>query len=232
LQPTMETGFHTYGLDLQPDFLTFYYDREIILQVPNYIPLNGLKENYYSRPMFVMVNLAYGGGGSSNDKTALDKGGPRDMLVQYVRVWQGKGGSVSQSNPKEGANTLSFNGGFQLSSGQGVSLKGASLNVTERGTLVVYNTNSSPNTVLWSSQITADCGFPPTMCRYTYQGDGNFEAYDVNAQPYWGTATYNKNASAITFSNTAPYLSIADQFGKKVWQSTPDNVNMVKVIRD
>jgi hypothetical protein len=35
----METGFHQYGLDYQPDYLTFYYDRELIYQIPNFIDL-------------------------------------------------------------------------------------------------------------------------------------------------------------------------------------------------
>ena len=30
IQCAMTEGFHTYGLDLQPDFLTFYFDRNMI----------------------------------------------------------------------------------------------------------------------------------------------------------------------------------------------------------
>ncbi len=75
----MTQGFHLYGLDVQPDFLTFYYDRQQIWQVPNVVPGYG---DMYNRPLYVLVDLAYGGGTSINNETNLDKG-PKDMWVEY-----------------------------------------------------------------------------------------------------------------------------------------------------
>ena len=49
--------------DIQPDYLTYYYDRTMIWQANSSIPGHGT----YDRPMYVMVNLAYGGGGDSNN---------------------------------------------------------------------------------------------------------------------------------------------------------------------
>jgi hypothetical protein len=36
----------------------------------------------YDRPMYIMIDLAIGGGSSRNNETNLDKG-PQDLLVQY-----------------------------------------------------------------------------------------------------------------------------------------------------
>ena len=52
---SMTTGFHTYGLDLQPDELNFYYDRQIIWTQNNTIPGG---HGSYDRPMWVMVSRA------------------------------------------------------------------------------------------------------------------------------------------------------------------------------
>ena len=49
---SMQDGMHTYGIDIQPDFLTYYYDRTMIWQAPSTIP-NG--HGTYDRPLYVMV---------------------------------------------------------------------------------------------------------------------------------------------------------------------------------
>ena len=103
VEMSMDEGFHTYGIDLQPDLLTFYYDREIIYQTANNIPVEYVdvrskkyslnwptlstgSDQKYDRKMYVMVNLAYGGGGSSNSNltSALAGGQVRDMMVKYL----------------------------------------------------------------------------------------------------------------------------------------------------
>jgi len=228
VQPTMETGFHLYGIDLQPDYITFYYDREIIYQVPNKILVNGLVENKYDRAMYIMVNLAYGGGGPSNQPSpALDTGGPRDMLVKYVKVWQGTGGSVLASNTNEGAKALAFTTDWQLTNGQSVVISKVSLSVTNTGDLVVYDTTKSPNSVIWHNSKSGDCS---VLCKYIFQGDGNFVGYSNGGSSYlWDTATYNKNASAVVLSNTAPFFGIVDQNGKYVWKAVSTGTN-IKII--
>jgi beta-glucanase (GH16 family) len=103
IQCSMYHNFHTYGMDIQPDFLTVYYDRMEVMRFPNKIP--NVAENY-DRPLYIMVNLAIGGGSSRNNETNLNKG-PQDMLVQYVKVWQGSGGS-NNANSTEGALSLTW----------------------------------------------------------------------------------------------------------------------------
>jgi hypothetical protein len=94
-QPSMTTGFNTYGVDIQPDFVTFYYNRQRIWQVPNAIP--GYTDQF-NQPMYIMLDSAYGGGYSGNNVSNLLTQ-PQDLQVQYVRVWQGSGGSNSNATP-------------------------------------------------------------------------------------------------------------------------------------
>src|SRR5271156_104630 len=92
-QPSMTTGFNTYGVDIQSDFITFYYNRQRIWQVPNAIP--GYTDQF-NQPMYIMLDSAYGGGYSGNNVSNLLTH-PQDLQVQHVRVWQGSGGSNSNA---------------------------------------------------------------------------------------------------------------------------------------
>jgi len=89
-QPTMTTGFHSFGVDIQPDYITFYYDRERIGQFPNAIP--GYPDKF-DQPMYIMLDLAYGGG-APGISAPNSLSGHQDLQVKYVRVWQGSGGST------------------------------------------------------------------------------------------------------------------------------------------
>ena len=79
----MTTGFHTYGVDIEPDNTTWYFDRKQVWQVPTYAASR--------RPMFVLVNLALGGGSHNNaDGSAYDWNLtplPTDLKVKYIAVW-------------------------------------------------------------------------------------------------------------------------------------------------
>ena len=84
----MTDDFHTYGFDMQDDYLTFYFDRQKIAQFPNDGTYGGEK---YDREMFVLIDLAYGGGGAASNNISHLIGHPADLEVEYVRVWQGSG---------------------------------------------------------------------------------------------------------------------------------------------
>lgn len=82
-EPGMTTGFHTYGVDMEPDFMTWYFDRREVWRAPTY--------DAARRPMFVLVNLALGGGTHNNAKgTDYDwtlTPVPSDLKVKYIAVW-------------------------------------------------------------------------------------------------------------------------------------------------
>ncbi|MCP8937229.1 family 16 glycosylhydrolase [Alsobacter sp. SYSU M60028] len=71
-------GFHTYGVDWQPDFITFYVDGQKTGAVAT---PDSLKV-----PMYLIANLALGGTwpGSPDATTPW----PATMKIDYIRVWQ------------------------------------------------------------------------------------------------------------------------------------------------
>jgi hypothetical protein len=82
-KPGMTTGFHTYGVEIEPDTITWYFDRQVVWSAPSYPEAR--------RPFYVMVDLALGGGNYNN---ATGDGynwsfttNPSDHFVHYVAVW-------------------------------------------------------------------------------------------------------------------------------------------------
>lgn len=75
----LSAGFHTYGVDWEPDHITFYLDGAAVGTVtdPTLIP---------HQPMYPIMNLAVGGtwGGPPDARTQF----PATMDVDYIRVWQ------------------------------------------------------------------------------------------------------------------------------------------------
>ena len=208
----MTTGFHSYGFDLQPDLLTFYYDRQMILQVPNVIPGG---RGSYDRPMFLMVNLAYGGGGSGNNISyILDH--PQLMEVQYVRAWQGAGGSANANDSSQAAALYYWTAGLTLTSPQRIDYLATALVYGKDGNLAFVDTASgSP---LWSTNFTGlDCS--PSGCTAKFQNDGNFVFLDGKGQWYYGTNTWGDNGGSMTVQNERPYMLIYDDDCGLLWST-------------
>jgi len=212
IQCSMYSGFHTYGMDIQPDFLTVYYDRVEVMRFVNKIP--NVTENF-DRPLYVMVNLAIGGGSSRNNQTNLQKG-PQDMLVQYVKVWQGSGGSKN-GNSTEGALALTWaTTDFTLNAGQSIVINGTTLTFTSKGSLQVL-ANGSGTLLYNSNSDNANCA--STNCYAYFQNDGNFVFHAGANNVYWSSGTWGNNEGSLTFSNTPPYLVIRDGNCKPMWSS-------------
>jgi beta-glucanase (GH16 family) len=208
-QPTMTTGFHSYGVDIQPDFITFYYDRQRVGQLPNAIP--GYTDKF-DEPMYIMIDLAYGGGAPGI--TAPNQlAAPQDLQVKYVRVWQGSDGSNGPETSK--LNSISYApAGLTLASGDRVDIRGASLALTDQGNLQITDTRSN---ILWQSGTSLQCG---GSCQAVFQNDGNLVLYgpaNTGYAAYWTSQSSNNNLGSMTFSNHAPYLKILDRNGRVLW---------------
>jgi hypothetical protein len=67
--------FHTYGVDVEPDWITFYLDRREIWRFPT--------PREHQRPLMILFDLAMGSG-QPIDKTPS----PSFMLVDYVHVFE------------------------------------------------------------------------------------------------------------------------------------------------
>jgi beta-glucanase (GH16 family) len=81
--PGMTSGFHTYGLDVEPSGITWYIDRQQIWFAPIFAEAK--------EPLYIMMDLALGGGNYNNSSNtgynwALTPD-PTDLKIQYVAVW-------------------------------------------------------------------------------------------------------------------------------------------------
>jgi beta-glucanase (GH16 family) len=78
--PDFSAGFHTFGVDWEPDQVSWYIDGKLAPQTisdPGEIP---------DKPMFLMIDLAVGGEwpGPPNSRTPF----PASLDIDYVRVLQ------------------------------------------------------------------------------------------------------------------------------------------------
>jgi len=76
----LSAGFHTYGVDWQADYVTWYFDGQPIKKFTRVADIP-------HKPMYIIVNLAVGGWIGPPDKTNHF---PAVMQVDYVRVWPQK----------------------------------------------------------------------------------------------------------------------------------------------
>jgi len=189
----MTSGFHTYGLDLQPDYLTFYYDRLAIWQMPNIIPGYGDK---YDRKFYVMINLAL-------ESWITNITSPQDYLVKYVKVWQGSGGSQNGFDTAQSDSITWPTAGFNLTENGKVVLKNITLTF-QSGDLIINTQNGQQ---LWHTATTQTC--TGTGCIANFQNDGNF-VFSNNGKVYWSSSTWDNNMGSLTFFTQSPYLEIRD----------------------
>jgi beta-glucanase (GH16 family) len=82
-------GFHTYGVDWQPDRITWYYDGRKVGETANVVK---------DQAMYLIVNLAVGGvwAGEPDATTRF----PAAMAIDHVRVWHRKRGSTVKKIPR------------------------------------------------------------------------------------------------------------------------------------
>jgi beta-glucanase (GH16 family) len=75
----LSQGFHTYGIDWQPDHLTWYFDGKAVKT------LTSSQAAICSDPMYLILDVWLGGWHGGTDSTTQC---PATMDVDYVRVWQ------------------------------------------------------------------------------------------------------------------------------------------------
>ncbi|RZK90118.1 MAG: glycoside hydrolase family 16 protein, partial [Methylobacterium sp.] len=80
--PDMTSGFHTYGVDWEPDTITWYYDGHPTFQAATPADLN--------TPMYLIANLAVGGAWAGNP----DGTTPAQMTIDYIRGYASAPGAA------------------------------------------------------------------------------------------------------------------------------------------
>ncbi|RFU35451.1 hypothetical protein B7463_g849, partial [Scytalidium lignicola] len=85
--------------------------------------------------------------------------------------------------------------------------------------IVAYDT-TNPNgfSPVWASGHTVSSCGSPSLCRLSFQGDGNFVSY-FNNTPLFTSGTSGRGAQ-MTCLNTAPYIQIFDASGAVIWDTT------------
>ena len=82
----MSTGYHTYGVDWEPDFITFYFDGQAIYKTATPADMN--------TPMYMIANLAAGGYWPGN----VTPGSVGQMNIDYIRAYA-SGAAAGGSTP-------------------------------------------------------------------------------------------------------------------------------------
>ena len=86
--PDTSAGYHTYGVDWEPDYITWYFDGQEVYQLPTPADMNS--------PMFIIANLAVGG----NWPGPADGYSSAQMHVDYIRAYEpDSAGASSWSTP-------------------------------------------------------------------------------------------------------------------------------------
>jgi beta-glucanase (GH16 family) len=80
--PDASAGFHTYGVDWEPDHITWYFDGQKVFQTATPADLN--------KPMYMIANLAVGGYWPGN----ADGTSSAQMQIDYIRAYASGAGNV------------------------------------------------------------------------------------------------------------------------------------------
>jgi serralysin len=131
------TGFHTYGMDWEPDFITWYFDGQKVYQIATPSDMN--------QPMYMIANLAVGG----NFAGPSDGYSTGQMQVDYIRAYAAlNAGGSAATTYDAGTDTVSTNGNYALAANiHNLTLTGAGQTVSGNGLDNVITSNNSNNTL-------------------------------------------------------------------------------------
>lgn len=142
------SNYHTYGLDWEPGYMTFYLDGVAVYTTTN--------QTDHSNAMYMILNLAI------DNPNPPDTNGPWYMYVDYVNAWQKSGsGGTTLSYPGIGSEYNPIYGGKwagESFAAQGSSINSVSLWMQEANNAditVEVRSGSISGTVLGSTMITS-----------------------------------------------------------------------------
>jgi beta-glucanase (GH16 family) len=72
----MTTGYHTYGMDWEPDYITWFFDGKPVYQIATPADMN--------KPMYIIANLAVGGSWAGSP----DGVSSAQMNIDYIRAYE------------------------------------------------------------------------------------------------------------------------------------------------
>jgi beta-glucanase (GH16 family) len=110
--PNMTTGYHTYGVDWEPDYITWFFDGQKVYQIATPADMN--------KPMYIIANVAVGG----NWPGPADGYSSAQMNIDYIRAYaSGADGGVTStpSTPSSGGSTSGSSSGSSSSTSTSAS---------------------------------------------------------------------------------------------------------------
>ncbi len=203
------TGYHTYGVDWEPDHVTYYFDGQQVAQFNTPSDMN--------KPMYMLANLAVGGNwpGPEGSETA-------HMMIDYIRAYS--------KNPNATAVALQH-----VSSPDGVDTTAMLHGATVSGDPPAPSPAPAPAPAPTSAPSGSGGSFgtgPDALVLHlsedAYQGDAQFTV-SVDGQQIGGplsvTALHSAGASeAFTFNGNfgAGTHQVGISFINDLWAGTPD----------
>ncbi len=147
-EPGMTTGFHTYGVDWEPNTITWYFDGQEVYQTAT-------PPDLQNRPMYMIADLAVGGywPGSPDPTTRF----PAQMEIDYLRAYQNAPASSGGAggDPPPGGNNTGGTGGDPPPSGNNTG--GTSTNPPTTGNNPSATTttvaSAGPDDILWCNRV-------------------------------------------------------------------------------
>ena len=187
----LSAGFHTYGVDWQPDTITWYLDGKKVSQAKTPADMN--------KPMYMIANLAVGGawGGNADATTPF----PAEMKIDYIRAYTAAP-TVLTKPPGDGTlevGALALNPVYRFydrdkgdhfyttsaeekasiqANLKNMSYEGVQWSTPDKGagTIDVYRFYKNDGTHLYTSNVTEKDAIIANLKDYTYEGVA-FQAY-------------------------------------------------------
>jgi beta-glucanase (GH16 family) len=98
------TSFHTFGVDWEPGLIIWYLDGVERFRTTNYVPVVNLDDPGGVTGMYIIANLAIGGGGHIPIPAEF----PKQMEIDYIKVYQKKSFSCDRCSVVNGCERAQF----------------------------------------------------------------------------------------------------------------------------
>ncbi len=161
----MSTGYHTYAVDWEPDYTTFYFDNQQVYKIPTPASMN--------KPMYMTVNLAVGGGWPGNVDPAVL---PANMKVDWVHVYTSNpytsgGATTGGTTGSTGGATSTGTGGTHSDPPPSTGGTGTTLTANDTAGQVLTGTSGNDTFVAGHNSV-------------VMTGNGGSDTFVFNALPW------------------------------------------------
>ena len=187
--PNSSTGFHTYGVDWEPNTITFYEDGKAIASAQTPASMQ--------KPMYMLLNLAVGGNGSWPGAPASSSEFPNAFKVDWVHAYAT-------------ANTTYVSGRSSIPAGSSASATAAA-NAAETPTTTAAVTTTTPTPAASTAPVTIGSGSDTltlAIAEDAYQGNAQYTV-SVDGAQIGGTQT----AGALQSAGATQTVNVLGNFG-------------------